>query len=189
MQFLKDTFNFFVSGNSAEWYIKGSKSSNCCLPVGRFFKYNFGSVVGGSFLNAFFNFIDFIFESLRCYPGGCCGVCAPICSVFDNCCGCFFDLIRNDAYAYINLTGIPYCNAARNCETLCSSNKIFIGNQSVIFFYRLCAHIVCIGAVCLMSYWLMKSKVGILSVSSLFLIAIFAYMICTYFIDIHADAA
>ena len=126
MQFLKDTcnyfhklVNFFISGNATEWYANQGDEANFCIPVIRFFKYNFGSVVGGSFLNAFFNFIDFLYETLRCYPDGCCGVCAPCCNFFSNICGCFFDLVRNDAYAYVNLTGIPYCNAARNCEVLC----------------------------------------------------------------------
>ena len=40
-----------------------------------------------------------------------------------------------------------------------------------------------------MSYFLMKSKVGLLNISSLLLIVALSYMICTYFIDIHADAA
>lgn len=68
IQFLKDSckpytysVNFMVSGNAAEWYIRGGKASNCYTPVQRYFSNNFGSVVGGSFLNAFFNFIDFLF--------------------------------------------------------------------------------------------------------------------------------
>jgi len=71
--------------------------------------------VGGSFLNAFFNIIDFLLEVLRCYPDGACGACAPCCGLIFDCCANFFDLVRTDVYAYINLTGIAYCNAARNC--------------------------------------------------------------------------
>ena len=84
--------------------------------------------------------------------------------MFDRCCGCFFDLVRNDAYAYMNLTGIPYCNAARSCEELCDRSKIFLGNQSVMFFYRLCAHISCIGVTCMLAYWLMKAKMSVIHV-------------------------
>lgn len=177
-----------VSGNAAEWYIKGGRATNFCTPVGRYFKYNFGSVVGGSFLNAFFNFIDFLFELLRCYPEGRCGMCAPLCTSFSKCIGCFFDLVRNDAYAYINLTGIPYCNAARNCEVLCSSSKLFIGSQSVMFFYRLCAHIFCVGATTLLCYGLMRIRIGGIHFLSLLIILVLAYCVVTYFIDIHADA-
>lgn len=54
-----DLVNFIVSGNGAEWYTR--EGTNCCFPLARLLKYNFGSVVGGSFLNAFFNFIDFLF--------------------------------------------------------------------------------------------------------------------------------
>jgi hypothetical protein len=57
-----------ISGNSAEWYVRGGKALNCYTPVDRYIRKNFGSVVGGSFLNAFFNFIDFLFEVFRCYP-------------------------------------------------------------------------------------------------------------------------
>lgn len=177
-----------VSGNAAQWYIRGGKASNCYAPVQRYFSFNFGSVVGGSFLNAFFNFIDFLFELFRCYPEGSCGACAPMCNAFSKCCGCFFDLVRNDAYAYINLTGIPYCNAARNCEVLCSSSKLFIGSQSVMFFYRLCAHTFCVGLSTIICYWFMKAKINGINFQSLLIILILAYCIVTYFIDIHADA-
>lgn len=61
MYLFNNIVNFMVSGNAADWYVKGGRASNCCTPVGRYFKYNFGSVVGGSFLNAFFNFINFLF--------------------------------------------------------------------------------------------------------------------------------
>lgn len=33
--------------------------------------------------------------------------------------------------AYINLTGIPYCNASRYCEFLCESSKLDTGSQSI----------------------------------------------------------
>ena len=81
----------------------------------RFIKYHFGSVAGGSFLNGFFNVINFLLESVRCYRDGACPLCA---SCYECICGCnrnFFELVRTDVYAYINLTGIAYCNAARNC--------------------------------------------------------------------------
>jgi len=122
----------------------------------RFLKYHFGSVAAGSFMNAFFNFFDFIYETFRCYPEGTCPMMSPCCNCCDKIFGCFFDLIRTDAYAYINLNGIPYCNAARNCEDLCHQSRLFIGSQSAIYFYRLCAHIFCVGLTILLGYWLMK---------------------------------
>ena len=71
--------------------------------------------MGGSFLNAFFNLLDFLLETLRCYPDGSCGACAGCCDTLCGCCAFLFDLVRTDVYSYINLTGISYCNAARNC--------------------------------------------------------------------------
>ena len=178
-----------ISGNASEWYIKNGQKTNCCLPVSRYFCRNFGSVVGGSFLNAFFNFFDFLFETLRCYPEGACGKCSKICGLFSKfSCG-ICDLVRNDAYSYINLTGIPYCNAARNCEVLCSSSNLFIGSQSVMFFYRLCAHIFCVGITVFIAYFMMKARINGINITSLLIILILAYCIVTYFIDIHADAA
>ncbi len=42
----------------------------------------------------------------------------------------FFSLVRTDAMAYINLTGLSYCNSARYCDFLCSSSPLFEGSQS-----------------------------------------------------------
>lgn len=159
-------------------------------PVKRLLCKNWGSVAGGSFLNAFFNFFDFLYETFRCYPEGCCGKCAPLCTKISKlcCCNCY-DLVRNDAYSYINLTGIPYCNSARNCQSLCNNSKLFIGNQSVMFFYRLCAHAFCVGTTTLLAYWMMKSRIEGIHVGSLIATLILVYCVVTYFIDIHADSA
>ncbi len=78
-------------------------------------KRHWGSIAGGSFLNAFFNVLDFFFEAFRCYPDGVCNNCAGCCDKLFGCVGSLFDLVRTDAYSYINLAGIPYCNACRNC--------------------------------------------------------------------------
>ena len=42
----------------------------------------------------------------------------------------FFSLVRTDAMAYINLTGLSYCSSARYCDFLCSSSPLFEGSQS-----------------------------------------------------------
>lgn len=97
--------------------------------------------------------------------------------------------MRNDAYSYINLNGIPYCNAARNCEVLCNSSRLFVGSQSVLFFYRLCAHTFCVGLTALICYGLMKGKIGGINTWTMVLILLLSYCIVTFFIDIHADAA
>ena len=58
-----------------------------------------------------------------------------------------------------------------------------------MFFYRLLAHVFCVGLTALLGYWMMKAKIDGISVQSLVIILILAYCIVTYFIDIHADAA
>lgn len=58
-----------------------------------------------------------------------------------------------------------------------------------MFFYRLCAHVFCIGVASMMAFWLMKSKVGEIHIESLLFVILLSYMVGTYFIDIHADAA
>ncbi len=105
--------NFILSGQAAQWYC--DKPAGFCETFSRLLGYHFGSVVGGSFLNAFFNLIDFFLEALRCYPDGTCPACAPCCNTFFNCGAHLFDLVRTDVYSYINLTGIAYCNSARFC--------------------------------------------------------------------------
>lgn len=97
--------------------------------------------------------------------------------------------MRNDAYSYINLTGIPYCNAARNCEVLIKSSGLFVGSQSVMFFYRLCAHTFLVGLTAIVCYWMMQAKINGVSIESLLVILVLAFCMATYFIDVHADAA
>jgi hypothetical protein len=47
-----------MSGLAAQWYAK--KEVSACLTTKRLVKFHFGSVVGGSFMNAFFNIMNFI---------------------------------------------------------------------------------------------------------------------------------
>lgn len=57
---------------------------------------------------------------------------APICeSIFGLCGGCFYSFVRTDVYSYINLTGIPYCNACKNCESLNHKPNEIVGSQSI----------------------------------------------------------
>lgn len=50
--------NFVISGLATQWYTNSDLSA--CITFKRLLKYHFGSVVGGSFLNAFFNVVNFI---------------------------------------------------------------------------------------------------------------------------------
>lgn len=135
---------------ATQWYT--SRDSSCCVTFKRLLVYHFGSVVGGSFLNAFFNIFNFILESIRCYKDGACPLFA---SCYDSICSCqmnFLELIRTDVYAYINLTGIAYCNAARNCEHLISNVHLFIGCQTVLYFYRISAYCFIVGLTLILTF-------------------------------------
>lgn len=74
---------------------------------------NFGSVVASAFMNGFFSFYDFIFDFFRpnTVDSKNQNVIGRCCDTFAN----FFDLVRSDAMAYVNLSGNPYCNSARYC--------------------------------------------------------------------------
>ena len=66
LQFLRDackillySVNFVVSGNAVEWYFKSvTHTRHCTRPLNRLIKNHWGSVVGGSFLHAFFKIFD-----------------------------------------------------------------------------------------------------------------------------------
>ena len=53
LRFLRDAFNFCVSGNVVDWYWQ-KENGNWCSSLRRLVCKNWGSVVAGSFLNAFF---------------------------------------------------------------------------------------------------------------------------------------
>lgn len=74
IQFIRDTctfhlsiVNYIISGNAVEWYFNFNKNeaTTCSRPITRFFCKNFGSVVAGSFINAFLNIICIIFDLFR----------------------------------------------------------------------------------------------------------------------------
>lgn len=77
----------------------------------------------------FFSLADFLFDIIkpdnymgmygRCYY--------PICGWLTS----LFELVRSDSMAYINLTGLPYCNSSRYCEFLCNNTRLYHGSQSV----------------------------------------------------------
>lgn len=71
LQFLRDSFNFVVSGNAVEWYFKAiTEERHCGKPLVRLLSKHWGSVVGGSFLNAFFKIFDMFADCFNCDPRG-----------------------------------------------------------------------------------------------------------------------
>lgn len=53
-QFLRDAYNFCLSGSATDYYWKEPKNTSCTGSLSRLVSSHWGSVVGGSFINAFF---------------------------------------------------------------------------------------------------------------------------------------
>jgi hypothetical protein len=60
MAFLKESFNFLISGTTVFFYFKNQLSVPFAL--GNFFKFHWGSVVAGSFLLDFFYIFDIFYD-------------------------------------------------------------------------------------------------------------------------------
>lgn len=179
--------NFCVSGNAVDWY--WTRNSSCYQPYQRLVCKNWGSVVGGSFLNAFFEVPTLLIELVVCHPNTCCSkigtFCYNICNIFT----CFFELVRTDAYSYINLTGIPFCDAARQCAKLCDRSAQFVGYHSAMKHYRLAAHIASVCFVFFWAFWILNYRTFNFDLWNVAIVILAIYGTVTWFIGIHADSA
>lgn len=190
--------NYIISGHAVEWYFNSNVGTptSCGKPFIRLLCKNFGSVVAGSFMNAFFNIFTLIFDLFRvsscpmqCDPKGGCGRCTKCCK--DVCCCCFsiFDLARSDAYAYIHLSGIPYCNAARQCSAVCERTYLFTSDDTCIRLYRIAAQIFVVTLSTLITMILFRARTNYVSMFALAVVICFCYLMGTHFVDIHSNAA
>lgn len=140
-------------------------------------------------MNAFFEIPTLLVELMVCHPEGCCSkagtYCLNTCNPFTS----FFDLVRTDAYSYINLSGIPFCNAARNCSYLCDSSNQFIGNHSSIKHFRFLASVFLVGLVVFMTQFILNYRTSAIGFWNIFLGISVIYVTLTWFINIHADSA
>jgi hypothetical protein len=194
LQFLRDAckfciylVNFCVSGNAVDWY--WTRHSSCYQPYQRLVCKNWGSVVGGSFLNAFFEVPTLIIELLVCHPNTCCSKLGTFCYNTCNIFTCFFELVRTDAYSYINLTGIPFCDAARQTSKLCDRTNQFVGYHSAMKHYRMAAHIACISFVFIWGFWILNYRTFNYDLWNVAILILAIYGTVTWFIGIHTDAA
>ncbi len=120
VEFLRDSYNFCVSGGATDYYWRQENKQSCYAPFSRLICFHWGSVVGGSFLNAFFQVPTLLIQLFTCHPTACLGKLGVCCN--DSCkfLTCLFDLVRTDAYSYINFGGLPFCNSARECSKICA---------------------------------------------------------------------
>ena len=130
-----------------------------------------------------------MFGPIQCDPHGTCGRANTCCKEVFYCCFGLFDLIRPDAYAYIHLSGIPYCNAARQCQALCEQTHLFNSQHTCIRLYRLAAQIFVVTLSLLLTFIIFRARTDFISMLVLALVICNLYMMCTHFVDLHSNAA
>lgn len=187
MTFIKETFNFIVSSYAVLWYSNHfsnsqslkDKLTGLVYPYKLLITKHLGSVIACSFMSAFFNIFDTIFDLAR-------GSHAnendnTVCANLD----CFFDLVRSEAMPYIAITGNTYCNAARYCQYLCEQSTVLEHSQSAGRAYRFAAYSTLAGFVTLLSLYIM----GRISMFGAGIIMILSYFLINFFVQMHADTA
>jgi hypothetical protein len=70
---------------------------------------------------------------------------------------------------------------------LIHTSRLFVGSQSLLYFYRISAYTFTVGTTVLLGYLIEKSKIGTFSVLSLVVLMVLSYCILAYFVDIHAN--
>ena len=128
-------------------------------------------------------------SSIQCDSRGSLGKSQRNCRNFCCCCTTFIDLARADTYAYIHLTGIPYCNAARQCQAVCEQTNLFSNNQTCIRLYRIAAQIFVVGLSVLLAFVLFKAKITFVNLLIIVVVICICYVMGTHFVDIHSNAA
>lgn len=93
-----------------------------------------------------------------CHPGTCCSTLGDLCYNKFSVIPCFFELVRTDAYSFINLTGLPFCESARRCSRLCENSNQFVGYHSAMKHHRLGAHIASVSFVFMWACWILMIR-------------------------------
>lgn len=133
------------------WYW-GKKPNHWTTHIRRLFTKNWGSIAAGSFVNAFFELPTLLVELIICRKGTCCSKAGDFC---ENSCSCLdyvFNLVRTDAYTYINLAGIPFCDSGRECTKICHFNNQFVGNYNPMKHFRFITHVFLVSIGTLLGY-------------------------------------
>lgn len=125
----------------------------------------------------------------QCDPRESCGKAHKCCKSVCCCCYSLFDLARADAYAYIHLTGIPYCNAARQCQAICEQTHLFASDDTCIRLYRLASQVFVVTLSVLITMILFRARTNYVSLVTLALVICNCYLMGTHFVDIHSNGA
>jgi len=150
---------------------------------------NWGSVVGGSFVNAFFEIPTLIIELFICHPGTCCSKLGNTCANTFSFIPFFLDLVRTDSYAYTSITGLPFCNSSRECAKIFNHNHSFVGSQNPVRSYRFVAHVLLVALTSVFGYAFANVRVVNISWWYIAVIITVSYGVVTWFIEIYGAAA
>ena len=177
-----------MAGSATDWYWN-TYQTKCSTSLARLITRHWGSVVAGSFLNGFFEVPTLIVELFTCHPGTCCNK-LGVCCEQKCCCGFFFNLVRTDAYSYINLSGEPFCNSARECYDVCiHATDQFVGGFNPMKHYRFVASTFLTALLYILgSIYVNKRVVNFYWWQNVVLIVI-SYAVICWFVDISANAA
>lgn len=126
---------------------------------------------------------------MQCNPKGECGRASKCWKESCCCCNFIFELVRPDAYAYMHLSGIPYCNAARQCEALCERTHLFSSDHSCIRLYRAAAQIFLVSLTVIFTFIVLFHRAYSANFVIVFLIVVTSYLAVTHFADLHSNAA
>ena len=125
----------------------------------------------------------------QCDPKGKCGKVGGCCRCVCCCCCSLVDLSRADAYAYIHLSGIPYCNAARQCQAICLQTNLFYSDDTCIRLYRIAAQVFVVTLSVLITLIVIRAKTNYVSMFALGVLISYCYLMATHFVDIHSNGA
>lgn len=173
---------------AVDWYW-GKTSAHWYTPVKRLVTKNWGSVIAGSFLNAFFEIPTLIAELLTCHKNTSCNRAGQACESHCFCFDYVFNLVRTDVYSYINLSGIPYCNSARECAKICHFNDQFVGNYNPIKHGRFVAMVFAVAISALFGFIFTDIRLSNVSFWHIFFLIVVVYSVTCWFINVCADAA
>lgn len=87
------------------------------------------------------------------------------------------------------MSGIPFCNSARQCKKINESSPTFVGSHSPMKHYRFAAHTFLVGLALLMTWFILRKRVNLPNFWHWVLLIVVLYMAVTWFIDIQAAAA
>ncbi len=89
----------------------------------------------------------------------------------------------------MNLSGIPFCDSARQSKKICDRSRHFVGTHSALKHYRFVATVACVTLAMIASYFVLRFRVFNYGLWHFGFLVFWVYAIITWFVQIHADAA